>query len=143
MSTSKLYVRGCISNGLGAVLLYLVATGLDMMFYVCLAVGIQLAVFLLHGLPQRSEKFYDLSGSITHFALVLSSLVSEQRVRSPRQILVALMAVVWMTRLGTFLFARISRDGKDDRFEKLKPVWLSFLGAWTLQATWVTLVCLI
>ena len=51
----------------------------------------------------------------------------------------ALCSVVWMTRLGTFLFMRISRDGKDARFDAIKQNWLSFLGAWTLQAAWVVL----
>ena len=34
---------------------------------------------------------------------------------------------------------RISRDGKDERFDAIKPNFLSFLGAWNLQAAWVTL----
>jgi len=52
----------------------------------------------------------------------------------------ALGSVVWMTRLGSFLFTRISRDGKDGRFDALKTVWLSFMGAWGLQAAWVLLI---
>lgn len=100
------------------------------------------AVFLLHGLPRRSEKFYDLSGSATHFALVAACLVREAALghpRTPRQLTMALLSVVWLTRLGTFLFARIARDGKDGRFDSIKPNWLSFLGAWTLQAAWCVL----
>jgi steroid 5-alpha reductase family enzyme len=99
-------------------------------------------VFLLHGLPRRSEKFYDLSGSATHFALVAACLVREAALghpRTPRQLTMALLSVVWLTRLGTFLFARIARDGKDGRFDSIKPNWLSFLGAWTLQAAWCVL----
>jgi len=45
-----------------------------------------------------------------------------------------------MTRLGSFLYARILRDGKDERFNRIKQNWLSFLGAWTVQAVWVMLV---
>ena len=30
------------------------------------------------------------------------------------------MAIIWLTRLGTFLLMRIMKDGKDDRFTKLK-----------------------
>jgi steroid 5-alpha reductase family enzyme len=112
--------------------------GLGLPKYVAIAAGIQVAVFLLHGLPNRSEKFYDLSGSLTHFALVAASLM-ETRARSPRQILTALFSTAWMTRLGTFLFTRISRDGKDSRFDDISPVWLSFLGAWHLQAAWAVL----
>jgi len=58
----------------------------------------QLAVFLAHGLPNSSEKFYDLSGSFTHLALVLTCLLAEQRERSGRQLFVAVASVMWMTR---------------------------------------------
>jgi len=45
----SLYIRGLMSNGIGGAVLFGVARGLDMGSYVKLAVGIQLAVFLLHG----------------------------------------------------------------------------------------------
>jgi len=137
---AKLYVRGCVTNGVGSLLLYACATGLDIVPHVSLAAGIQLAVYLFHGLPCSSERFYDLSGSFTHFSLVAYAVGAEPRVRTARQVVIALFSVVWMTRLGTFLYARIQKDGKDERFDAIKPCWLSFLGAWTLQACWVTLI---
>jgi len=94
----------------------------------------------VQALPYRSEKFYDLSGSATHLSVVFASLVSVQRVRTPRQIFCAVASVVWMTRLGTLLYLRISKDGKDGRFDHLKRNWFAFLGVWTLQACWVVLV---
>mmetsp|Transcript_35356 Transcript_35356/g.41673 ORF Transcript_35356/g.41673 Transcript_35356/m.41673 type:complete len:305 (-) Transcript_35356:26-940(-) len=136
----KLYLRGCASNSFGALILYLIASQLNLGYYVVIATGIQIAVFLFHGLPYKSERFYDISGSATHFALVAASLIRETRIRSSRQILMALASTVWMTRLGTFLYVRISKDGKDDRFDALKKNWLSFMGAWTIQALWVVLI---
>lgn len=53
--------------------------------------------------------------------------------------MVALASVIWMTRLGSFLFLRIARDGKDERFDEIKKTCISFLGAWTIQALWVIL----
>jgi steroid 5-alpha reductase family enzyme len=47
---------------------------------------------------------------------------------------------VWLTRLGTFLYVRIAKDGKDGRFDDIKKSWLTFLGAWTIQALWVLLI---
>jgi steroid 5-alpha reductase family enzyme len=138
---SALYVRGAISNGGASAILYSIAVSLDLHVPVSVAVGIQLLVFALHGLPQRSEKFYDLSGSCTHLAVVLSGVLSAQpRSFSARQIVLALSSVVWMTRLGTFLYGRILKDGKDERFDKIKPVWLSFMGAWMLQAAWCVMI---
>jgi len=139
-SMIKLYVRGTISNLAGFGLLASIAHFLDLGRYVAVASGIQMAVFILHGMPQRSEKFYDLSGSFTHLSVVATALVSETKVRTPRQLFVAIASVVWMTRLGTFLYSRILRDGKDGRFDNLKACWLSFMGAWTIQALWVTLI---
>jgi len=54
--------------------------------------------------------------------------------------MVALAAIVWMTRLGSFLYLRICKDGRDERFDALKKTWLSFLGAWTFQVLWVVLI---
>lgn len=135
----KLYIRGAVSNSVGIALFLLIARGLGLELYVGVAAGIQYLVFALHGCPNRSEKFYDLSGSFTHLALVATSLTRETRARSPRQIFTALTATLWMTRLGTFLYSRILRDGKDARFDNIKPVWLAFMGAWTIQALWVSI----
>lgn len=139
--TAKLWIRGTISNSLGLGVLFGVSyLSASMPQFVAVALGMQYLVFLLHGLPYSSEKYYDLSGSATHFAVVAASLVSASRARSPRQMLTALLSTVWLTRLGSFLYLRIKKDGKDERFEPLKPVWLSFLGAWTIQAAWVVLI---
>merc|ERR1719331_1742535 len=54
--------------------------------------------------------------------------------------MIALASVIWMVRLGSFLFLRIEKDGKDGRFDHLKKNWFSFLGAWTIQALWVVLI---
>jgi steroid 5-alpha reductase family enzyme len=136
----KLYLRGFLLNGFSAVLLSACAYFLDLTITVLIALGIQVLVYLVQALPMRSEKFYDLSGSATHLSVVFASLVSVERVRTPRQIFCGVAAVLWMTRLGTLLYLRISKDGKDGRFDHLKPNWFAFLGVWTLQACWVVLV---
>lgn len=137
---AKLYKRGSVTCSAPLILLWCVSEFLGLGLYAKVALGVQVFVFVAHGQPNHSEKFYDLSGSFTHLALVLTCLLSEQRERSGRQLFVAVASVMWMTRLGTFLYSRILRDGKDERFDKLKLVWLSFLGAWLIQALWVTLI---
>lgn len=137
---ARLYARGAASNAFGLTLLGSLAIFVPASRPAArLACALQLAVFVVHGLPFRSEEFYDLSGSVTHFAVVVQSLLNASPAPTPRGILVSLASVLWMTRLGTFLFLRIARDGRDARFDSLKPCWLSFLGAWTIQAAWVTL----
>mmetsp|Transcript_9636 Transcript_9636/g.11288 ORF Transcript_9636/g.11288 Transcript_9636/m.11288 type:complete len:332 (+) Transcript_9636:43-1038(+) len=133
--------RGAIGNILGLSILLGVSYPLDLMPYAALSLFLQFTVFFLHGLPYRSEKFYDISGSATHFALVFTSVTAdESQVRTRRQMFLAMCSVVWMTRLGTFLYLRVLRDGKDERFDPVKPHALRFAAFWTVQAVWVFLI---
>jgi steroid 5-alpha reductase family enzyme len=86
----------------------------------------------------QTERFYDLTGSLTYISVaVISVLVSP--VIDDRSVLVLAPVLIWATRLGTFLFGRIQKSGKDARFDDIKPSFPRFLRAWTLQALWVTL----
>ncbi|MEM9824630.1 MAG: DUF1295 domain-containing protein [Bacteroidota bacterium] len=106
-------------------------------FLLCaaLAFGINWLVFLPAYFFQ-SEKFYDITGSITYITVTLLALVWSQKT-DPRSLLLAALVMVWAARLGSFLLRRILRSGSDDRFDHLKPDFFRFLNAWTLQALWV------
>lgn len=125
---------------LGCAVLVTVAMPLSFGRYAALALSLQWCVAFLHGLPRRSERYYDVSGSVTHLTLVTTSLIANRRSLSPRAILVSILVVVWCTRLGTFLMTRILRDGIDTRFDHVKRSTVRFLGAWTAQAVWVFLL---
>ena len=86
----------------------------------------------------RTEHFYDLTGGITYIAVITLAvaLASDLDLRAT---LVAAMVIVWALRLSTFLYLRISRAGKDSRFDEIKQNPLRFLMAWTLQGLWVLL----
>ncbi|KNC72493.1 hypothetical protein SARC_14950 [Sphaeroforma arctica JP610] len=45
-------------------------------------------------------------------------------------------------RLGSFLFQRIQKDGKDSRFDTLKPYFFRFFNVWSIQGLWVFLTAL-
>lgn len=124
---------------MGVAMMLLFGYGLGLLPFVALSIGLQWGVYLVHGLPNNSEKFYDASGSVTYLALILASLLAKQQ-HNARAITNSILVVVWCTRLGSFLFARILKDGKDSRFDAFKRHWLRFLGVWTLQAGWVFLV---
>ena len=88
----------------------------------------------------QTEKFYDLSGSITYIT-VIGVAVCYSRYSTDldaRSILLAGLVIIWALRLGTFLFGRIQKAGKDDRFDEIKPSFIRFLNAWTIQGLWVT-----
>lgn len=86
---------------------------------------------------QQTEKFFDLTGSLTYLTVVTIAVVFSADVDA-RAILLAVLVVIWAIRLGTFLFTRIKKAGKDDRFDELKPSFFRFLNVWTIQALWVT-----
>jgi steroid 5-alpha reductase family enzyme len=90
----------------------------------------------------QTERYYDLTGSFTYVSLVGVGLALSGR-QDARALILAGLVVVWATRLGGFLFTRISLDGSDGRFDVLKPSLPRFLMAWTLQGLWVlfTLSC--
>ncbi len=86
----------------------------------------------------RTEKFFDLTGSLTYFAVTGLALVlsgADQVV----QWLLAILIWIWAARLGSFLFRRILADGGEDaRFAKLRVDFLLFLQTWSLQGLWVS-----
>ncbi|KAL8807627.1 MAG: hypothetical protein Q9182_000611 [Xanthomendoza sp. 2 TL-2023] len=116
----------------------------------------------------QTERFYDLSGSITYISCTALSLylptirarfaaaaVGSAKPAWPsilaalagngggfnwRQVALSAAVSIWATRLGTYLFSRISSDnGTDSRFDDIRSSPPKFFGAFFAQATWVTL----
>jgi len=105
-----------------------------------LVVGVIFLIQWLVFLPSffaQTEKFYDLTGSLTYISVTLF-LVLFSPALDARAYLLAGLVLVWAARLGTFLFRRVMKAGKDDRFDELKPSFIRFLNVWTIQALWVT-----
>jgi steroid 5-alpha reductase family enzyme len=101
-----------------------------------LAFLIQWLVFIPAYLLQ-TEKFFDLTGSLTYITLIVFSLFFSANMDT-RSIILALLVLIWAVRLGVFLFRRVKKAGKDDRFDEIKPSFIRFLNVWTIQALWVT-----
>jgi steroid 5-alpha reductase family enzyme len=101
-----------------------------------LAFGIQWLAFIAAYVLQ-TEAFFDLTGSITYISVtILAALLSPTI--DGRSVLLLAPVLIWATRLGTFLFGRIQRAGKDARFDEIKVSFLRFLLTWTVQGLWVT-----
>jgi steroid 5-alpha reductase family enzyme len=104
-----------------------------------LSVGLAFLLQWLAFLPAyllRTEKFYDLTGGITYISVVTAA-VTLSSAADPRSLLLASLVVLWAVRLGGFLFTRIRRAGRDDRFDGIRESFSRFLLAWTLQGLWV------
>ncbi len=89
----------------------------------------------------QTEKFYDITGSITYLTVVISSLYISGSTNFTDYVVVICISL-WAVRLGSFLFKRIHKDGEDKRFRTIKPNFTRFLMTWTLQGTWVSM-CLL
>jgi steroid 5-alpha reductase family enzyme len=101
------------------------------------AFGIQWLAFIPARLFQ-TERFYDLTGSITYIAVTLAAM-SASSAPSGAQWLMAIMIFLWAGRLGSFLFRRIRAAGGDQRFDHIKVSSSRFFVAWTLQGAWVVM----
>jgi len=101
-----------------------------------LAFVIQWIVFI-PSFVRQTEKFFDLTGSITYISVTTLALLLSSAIDA-RAILLWALVIIWAVRLGTFLFRRIQKAGKDDRFDELKPSFIRFLNVWTIQGLWVT-----
>lgn len=108
-------------------------------FALCAAIayGINWLAFIPSNTAQ-TEKYYDLTGSLTYLTVIVVAVALSGDLDA-RSFLVAAMVVVWALRLGTFLFRRVKRSGKDGRFDQIKTDPLRFLMTWTLQGLWVLL----
>ncbi|KAL8796244.1 MAG: hypothetical protein Q9195_001359 [Heterodermia aff. obscurata] len=136
---------------------------------VSLAYGLQ-ALVAVPSIAAQTERFYDLSGSITYLSCtalslylptiraryaatlagttppawpnLLQAVVGGSGGLNWRQAVLSAAVSIWATRLGTYLFRRITADGTDSRFAGIRNSPPKFLGAFFAQATWVSL-CLL
>ena len=87
----------------------------------------------------KTEKFYDLTGSLTYLSIFAYCLIVTNSIGDLKysNLIVAGAIIIWAIRLGSFLFMRIHKDGKDKRFDLIKTSYSRFLMTWTLQGMWV------
>lgn len=87
---------------------------------------------------ERTERYYDLTGSITILTTLAFSLYNVGETLNARQIILSSFAAIWGARLGWYLYTRcIGNNGIDSRFTIVKPSRVRFLMNWTLQGVWV------
>ena len=106
-----------------------------------MAVGLAFLIQWLAFIPAyllQTEAFYDITGSLTYVTVTTLALLLS-RPAGARSILLLALVVIWAARLGSYLFRRIRTSGRDERFDTIKPSFVRFLNAWTLQGLWVSL----
>ncbi len=87
----------------------------------------------------KTEKFYDLTGSLTYITAILFALYSTNASQNfdLGSLIIGVAIIMWAVRLGSFLFMRIHKDKKDGRFDSIKTSFSQFFMTWTLQGMWV------
>ena len=89
----------------------------------------------------QTEKFYDLTGTLTYLTVVWFTYILSNSAAEPKigNFILASLISIWAVRLGSFLFLRIHKAGEDKRFRTIKPSASQFFMTWTLQGFWVSI----
>ncbi len=106
-----------------------------------------LYIFLIHLLifvPSyffQTEKFFDLTGTISYVSSVLFIFFKSNTVESINlgSLVLSIFIIIWSLRLGTFLFLRIKKAGKDRRFNEIKKSFSWFFMTFSVSGMWVTI----
>ena len=107
-------------------------------------------IFIIHWISfipaniYKTEKFFDLTGSLTYISVVCYVLYSKSKSFDSifGEIIISASIIIWATRLGSFLFLRIKKAGEDKRFREFKKSWSRWLLTWTTSGMWVTICSL-
>jgi steroid 5-alpha reductase family enzyme len=108
--------------------------------YILTALGVSLAINILLffiAYRYRTDKLTDISYAVTFVVLALFGVWYAGF--TPFNSLLLAMVVVWATRLGGFLLYRVSKTGRDARFDNIRGDFWKFGKFWVGQglSVWV------
>lgn len=84
----------------------------------------------------KTDKFTDLSYGLTFVLIAIYLLIKGGSV------VLLIMPIIWGIRLATYLFIRILKIKKDQRFDGVRENFWSFAKFWLLQAISIFIICL-
>lgn len=115
-----------------------VALGIPVI-WICAALAFAIQwIAYIPALMFQTERYYDLTGTLTYFSVIVCALILGGD-NSSRALITGALVMIWSGRLGWFLFKRINQDGHDKRFDGVRDNAARFLVGWTLQGLWVVL----
>ena len=99
-------------------------------------------IAFLPALIFKTEKFYDLTGSICYaFGSVFVYYQTYGAIFS-LSLFISIAVLVWTIRLGSFLLKRVLDAGEDKRFRTIKTSPTQFFMTFNLSALWVVICSL-
>ena len=116
-------------------------TGIQNITYAVLFIFLIHLVIFVPSYYFQTEKFFDLTGTISYVSSVLFIFLKSNTVESFNLGSLALSSfiIIWSLRLGTFLFLRIKKAGKDRRFNEIKKSFSWFFMTFSVSGMWVTI----
>jgi steroid 5-alpha reductase family enzyme len=136
-----------ITNILISVLSFAFSYGIAHLTGITIVKNAVLLAYVIHWIAYipayifQTEKFYDLTGSVTYLSVVWFVFLSTYQSISLNfgNLILVLLISIWTIRLGLFLFMRIHKAGEDKRFRTIKTSASQFFMTFTLSGLWVTL----
>jgi steroid 5-alpha reductase family enzyme len=104
-----------------------------------LAIAIQIILFI-PAFIFKTDKLTDLSYAITF--ILLAGLMLTVNNLTIGKIILFLMILVWALRLGIYLFVRIKKIKRDQRFDGIRENFIKFGGFWLMQGISVWIIML-
>ena len=116
-------------------------TGIQNITYAVLFIFLIHLVIFVPSYYFQTEKFFDLTGTISYVSSVLFIFFKSNTVESINlgSLALSTFVIIWSLRLGTFLFLRIKKEGKDRRFNEIKKSFSWFFMTFSLSGMWVTI----
>ena len=90
----------------------------------------------------KTEKFYDLTGSICYAFAAIYVYFQSYGMFLSLSLFISLAILIWTLRLGSFLLKRVMDAGEDKRFRTIKTNPTQFFMTFNLSALWVVICSL-
>ena len=116
-------------------------TGIQNITYAVLFIFLIHLVIFVPSYYFQTEKFFDLTGTISYVSSVLFIYFKSYTIESINlgSLALSTFVIIWSLRLGTFLFLRIKKEGKDRRFNEIKKSFSWFFMTFSVSGMWVTI----
>lgn len=88
----------------------------------------------------QTDKLTDITYSASFMAVCILSLWYYPLY--PKGMVLSALVMIWAARLGYYLFSRVHRIKKDDRFDAMRPYFFRYGAFWLLQATSIFIIIL-
>ncbi|MFA5745546.1 MAG: DUF1295 domain-containing protein [archaeon] len=110
---------------------------LELFYYLVISLIIQMILFIPAFLF-KTDKLTDLSYSLSFVILAFFAFFSSTH--DAVRIILLLMILLWALRLGSYLFYRINKIGRDTRFDDIRNNFFKFFMFWFLQGVSVFVI---